>query len=137
MNRTIVSTAQAPEAIGPYSQAIVANGFVFASGQIALDPSTGQIVPGGIEKETERALMNLSAVLEAAGASFATVVKTTIYLTDLADFQIVNRIYAGYVGNAPPARATVQVSALPKGGVVEIDAIALVSSAPAAGGARG
>jgi 2-iminobutanoate/2-iminopropanoate deaminase len=129
MNRKIVATAQAPEAIGPYSQAVVANGFVFASGQIGLDPATGQMVPGGIEKETERVLANLRAVLEAAGASFATVVKTTIYLTDLANFQVVNKIYADVVGSEPPARATVQVSALPKGGVVEIDAIALVPGA--------
>lgn len=126
MTRTIVATDQAPGAIGPYSQAVVMNGFVFASGQIALDPATGAIVPGGVAAETERVLQNLEAVLVAAGASFASVVKTTIYLTNLGDFQVVNEIYGKRFQKEPPARATIQVSALPKGAVVEIDAIAAV-----------
>lgn len=128
MTRTIVATDQAPSAIGPYSQAVVMNGFVFASGQIALDPATGAIVPGGVAAETERVLQNLEAVLLAAGASFASVVKTTIYLTNLGDFQVVNEIYAKRFQKDPPARATIQVSALPKGAVVEIDAIASVAA---------
>ena len=126
MTRTIVATDHAPSAIGPYSQAVVMNGFVFASGQIALDPATGAIVPGGVAAETERVLQNLEAVLVAAGASFASVVKTTIYLTNLGDFQVVNEIYGKRFAKEPPARATIQVSALPKGAVVEIDAIAAV-----------
>lgn len=126
MARTIVATDKAPGAIGPYSQAVVMNGFAFVSGQIALDPATGALVPGGVAEQTERALVNLEAVLVAAGASLASVVKTTIYLTDLNDFQIVNQLYGKRFDKEPPARATVQVSALPKGAVVEIDAIAAV-----------
>lgn len=119
-----VNSLSAPAAIGPYSQAIDAGDFVFLSGQVPIDPKTGELVPGDIAAQTERVLDNLAAVLEAAGCSFADVVKTTIYLMDLGDFQTVNATYAKRFSTAPPARATVQVSALPKGSRVEIDAIA-------------
>ncbi|MBX3202477.1 MAG: RidA family protein [Labilithrix sp.] len=119
-----VNSLSAPAAIGPYSQAIDAGDFVFLSGQVPIDPKTGELVPGDIAAQTERVLDNLAAVLEAAGCSFADVAKTTIYLMDLGDFQVVNATYAKRFTSAPPARATVQVSALPKGARVEIDAIA-------------
>ena len=120
-----VETEKAPAAIGPYSQAIRAGDLVFASGQIALDPSSGEIPEGiSIGEETERVMRNLMAVLEAAGCLPAHVVKTTIYLVDLGSFLEVNRIYGSFFGSPPPARATVQVSALPKGARVEIDAVA-------------
>lgn len=119
-----VSTVTAPAAIGPYSQAIDAGDFVFLSGQVPIDPKTGELVTGDIGVQTDRVLDNLAAVLEAAGCSFSDVVKTTIYLLDLGDFQAVNAVYAKRFTAAPPARATVQVSALPKGARVEIDAIA-------------
>jgi 2-iminobutanoate/2-iminopropanoate deaminase len=119
-----VTSLSAPTAIGPYSQAIDAGDFVFLSGQVPIDPRTGELVTGDIGVQTDRVLDNLGAVLEAAGCSFADVVKTTIYLMDLGDFQAVNATYAKRFNEAPPARATVQVSALPKGARVEIDAIA-------------
>lgn len=119
-----VNSLEAPAAIGPYSQAVEAGGFVFLSGQVPIDPKTGDLVQGDIAAQTERVLDNLKAVLEAAGCSFSDVVKTTIYLADLGDFQAVNATYAKRFTAAPPARATVQVSALPKGARVEIDAIA-------------
>jgi len=119
-----VSTTNAPAAIGPYSQAIDAGDFVFLSGQVPIDPKTGELVQGDISVQTDRVLDNLAAVLEAAGCTFGDVVKTTIYLVDLGDFQAVNGTYAKRFTAAPPARATVQVSALPKGSRVEIDAIA-------------
>jgi 2-iminobutanoate/2-iminopropanoate deaminase len=119
-----VTSLSAPAAIGPYSQAIDAGDFVFLSGQVPIVPATGELVTGVIGVETDRVLDNLAAVLEAAGCSFADVVKTTIYLTDLGNFQAVNAVYAKRFGEAPPARATVQVAALPKGARVEIDAIA-------------
>ena len=119
-----VNSLSAPAAIGPYSQAIDAGDFVFLSGQVPIDSATGDLVPGDISAQTERVLDNLAAVLEAAGVGFANVVKTTIYLMDLGDFAVVNAIYAKRFSEAPPARATVQVSALPKGARVEIDAIA-------------
>jgi 2-iminobutanoate/2-iminopropanoate deaminase len=119
-----VNSLSAPAAIGPYSQAIDAGDFVFLSGQVPIDPKTGELVGGDIAAQTDRALDNLGAVLEAAGLSFADVVKTTIYLLDLGDFQAVNGTYGKRFTNAPPARATVQVSGLPKGARVEIDAIA-------------
>lgn len=119
-----ISTDRAPAAIGPYSQAIRAGEFVFLSGQVPIDPATGEIVAGDITAQTERVLDNLDAVLGAAGCTFADVVKTTIYLVDLGDFQAVNATYAKRFTAAPPARATVQVSALPRGSRVEIDAIA-------------
>ena len=119
-----ISTPQAPAAIGPYSQAIQSGDLVFLSGQVPIDPATGELVVGDIAVQTERVLDNLAAVLGAAGCTFADVVKTTIYLVDLGDFQAVNQTYAKRFAAAPPARATVQVSALPKGARVEIDAIA-------------
>jgi 2-iminobutanoate/2-iminopropanoate deaminase len=119
-----VTTTAAPAAIGPYSQAIDAGDFVFLSGQIPLDPTTQTMVDGDVVAQTERVLENLGAVLSAAGCSFADVVKTTIYLIDLGDFQAVNAAYATRFSSTPPARATVQVSALPRGSRVEIDAIA-------------
>jgi 2-iminobutanoate/2-iminopropanoate deaminase len=122
-----ISTDGAPAAIGPYSQAIRSGDLVFLSGQIPLDPKSGELVSGDITAETERVLDNLAAVLEASGCSFADVVKTTIYLVDLGDFQVVNQAYAKRFASSPPARATVQVSALPKGARVEIDAIARVA----------
>jgi 2-iminobutanoate/2-iminopropanoate deaminase len=121
-----ISTADAPAAIGPYSQAIHAGDLVFLSGQVPIDPKTGELVGGDIAAQTERVLDNLAAVLAAAGCGFGEVVKTTIYLVDLGDFQVVNETYAKRFSAAPPARATVQVSALPKGARVEIDAIARV-----------
>ena len=121
----VIQSENAPAAIGPYSQAVEANGFVFVSGQIALDPKSGSIVPGGIAAETTQVLANLEAVLAAAGCTLADVVKTTIYLTSLADFQTVNGLYAKKFTGTTPARATVEVSALPRGAVVEIDAVAV------------
>jgi 2-iminobutanoate/2-iminopropanoate deaminase len=119
-----ISTPDAPAAIGPYSQAIHSGDLVFLSGQIPTDPKTGAIVSGDIAAQTTRVLDNLAAVLAAAGCGFGDVVKTTIYLVDLGDFQVVNETYAKRFTASPPARATVQVSALPKGARVEIDAIA-------------
>jgi 2-iminobutanoate/2-iminopropanoate deaminase len=122
-----VSTDKAPKAIGPYSQAIVAGDLIFTSGQIPLDPQTQQIVQGDVRAQAERVMENLSAVLAAAGASFASVVKATIYLTDLNDFAAVNDVYGKRFPSAPPARSTVQVAALPKGARVEIDLVATKS----------
>jgi 2-iminobutanoate/2-iminopropanoate deaminase len=119
-----ISTPNAPAAIGPYSQAITSGSFIFLSGQIPIDPKTGELSQGDITQETNRVLDNLEAVLAASGSSFDNVVKTTIYLLDLNDFQVVNATYAKRFGPTPPARATVQVAALPKGARVEIDAIA-------------
>jgi len=125
MSKEIIATDRAPAAIGPYSQAVRANGFVFLSGQIPLDPATGQMVDGDIEAQTRRVMQNLEAVLAAAGTSFDKVVRATIYLVDLADFAKVNAIYGERFPNAPPARATVQVAALPRGSKVEIDLVAI------------
>jgi 2-iminobutanoate/2-iminopropanoate deaminase len=122
-----ISTDKAPSAIGPYSQGIVANGFVFTAGQIPLDPSAGKIVDGGIVEQTEQVMKNLQEVLRAAGANWGDVVKTTVYLQDLAHFPTVNEVYGKWLGDARPARSTVQVSALPRGAMVEIDATAVVS----------
>ena len=121
-----ISTDKAPAAIGSYSQGIKVHGFLFTAGQIALDPATGQIVEGGITPQTQRVLANLSAVLAAAGATWDDVVKTTVFLADLADFPVVNDLYGKHLGAARPARSTVQVAALPRGALVEIDAIARV-----------
>ena len=121
-----VQTDGAPKAIGPYSQAIKANGMVFASGQIPLDPESGQIIEGGISEQTERVLNNLRAVLEAAGTSLDQVVKTTVFLADLKDFTSMNEAYGKFFGESPPARSTVEVSRLPRDVRVEIDAIALL-----------
>jgi 2-iminobutanoate/2-iminopropanoate deaminase len=123
-----ISTDKAPSAIGPYSQAILANGFLYTAGQIALDPASGKIVDGGIVEQTERVMWNLQEVLQASGASWADVVKTTVYLHDLAHFPTVNEVYGRWLGGSRPARSTVQVSGLPRGALVEIDAIAAVSS---------
>ncbi len=126
MEKQVVQTDAAPAAIGPYSQAVRSGELLLLSGQIPLDPATGALVGGSIEEETRRVMDNLGAVLAAAGCSFADVLKTTIYLTDLGNFAAVNGVYGGYMGDKPPARATVQVAALPKGARVEIDAIARV-----------
>ena len=124
--KKVISTKDAPAAIGPYSQAVEAGGFVFLSGQIPLDPATGQLVSsGGVREETRRVMENLHGVLRAAGLDFSDVVKTTVYLADLGDFAAVNEVYGAYFKETPPARATVQVAALPKGARVEIDAVAL------------
>ena len=126
MTRTAIRTSEAPAAIGPYSQAIVSGNMIFCSGQIPLDPKTGQIVEGDIEVQTRRVLDNLAAVLAAAGAGWSNVVKTTIFLADLKDFATVNGVYAErFGGAAPPARSTVQAAALPRGARVEIEAIAV------------
>lgn len=121
-----IETEAAPAAIGPYSQAIVAGGFLFSAGQIALDPATGKIVEGGIVEQTTRVLANLREVLAKAGATWADVVKSTVYMVDLAEFPVVNEIYGKHLGNARPARSTVQVAALPRGGLIEIDLIAMI-----------
>ena len=123
-----ISTPNAPSAIGPYSQGIIANGFLFTAGQIALDPATGKIVAGGIVEQTERVMENLQQVLKAAGVSWGEVVKTTVYLHDLSVFPTVNEIYGKWLGDARPARSTVQVPGLPRGALVEIDAVAVVAS---------
>ncbi len=121
-----VHSENAPAPVGPYSQAVAHAGLVFASGQIPLDPRTGKLVPGEIEAQTEQVIANLSAVLAAAGSSLARVVKTTVYVTDLALFVRINSVYARhFTGRVPPARATVQVAALPLGAAIEIDAIAI------------
>lgn len=129
MTKQAISTPDAPAAIGPYSQAIRVGNMIWCSGQVGLDPKTGSLVAGGVEPQTHQVLANLRAVLEAAGARPEHVVRTTIYLTDLGDFARVNAIYGDAFVVDPPARATVQVSALPKGAVVEIDAIAVVPEA--------
>ena len=119
-----VKTDKAPAAIGPYSQGIIANGFLFSAGQIALDPATGQMVEGDVAKQTERVMDNLHAVLSAAGLDWGDVVRTTVYLHDMAHFPTVNEIYGRIIGDARPARSTVQVTALPRGSLVEIDLVA-------------
>lgn len=127
--KQIVITERAPQAIGPYSQAIVAGGFVFASGQIPLDPQTGEFVAGGVAEQTEQVMRNLAAVLAAAGSSLAQVVKTTVYLADMNDFAVMNEVYGRHFATEPPARATVQAARLPRDARVEIDVVALVGSA--------
>ena len=122
--KKVISTAEAPQAIGPYSQAIEAGGFVFVSGQIPLIPATGELVEGSVEVQTARVLENLKAILEAAGSSMEDVVKTTVYITNMDDFAKVNGIYGRYFEANPPARVCVEVSKLPKGALVEIDVIA-------------
>ena len=122
-----LTTDKAPAAIGPYSQGIIANGFLFTAGQIPLDPKAGKIVDGGIVEQTERVMQNLQEVLRTGGASWGDVVKTTVYLHDLSHFPTVNEIYAKRLGDSRPARSTVQVTGLPRGALVEIDAVAVVS----------
>jgi 2-iminobutanoate/2-iminopropanoate deaminase len=123
--KKIISTSEAPAAVGPYSQAVRIGSTVYCAGQIPLDPKSGQIVSKDISEQTRRVLDNISAILKAEGLSFENIVKTTIFLTNLADFQTVNEIYASYFKQAPPARSTVQVAALPKGARIEIEAIAV------------
>lgn len=124
MSREIISTDDAPGAVGPYSQAVASDGWLFCSGQVALDPSSGELVTGSITDETKQALDNLTAVLTAAGSDWSKVVKTTCYLTDMADFVEFNDAYAAYAGDRPPARATIAVAGLPKGARVEVECIA-------------
>lgn len=121
----VVSTERGPKAIGPYSQAIKANGFVFVSGQVPFDPATSTIVEGDIARQTERVIENLKAILEAAGSALNRVVKTTVFLKDMQDFAAMNEVYARYFNSAPPARATVEVARLPRDVHVEIEVIAL------------
>lgn len=123
--RDVVSTPNAPKAIGPYSQAIKANGFVFISGQVAFDPATGNLVSGGIEQQTEQVLKNLTAILQASGSSWEKVVKTTVFLKDMSDFGHMNEVYGKFCKGAPPARSTVEAARLPRDVAVEIDVIAL------------
>ena len=128
MSNKIVSSPKAPAAIGPYSQAIVANGFVYTAGQIALDAASGQIVGSGVAEQAEQVLKNLTAVLEASGSSWMNVVKTTVFLKDMRDFPTVNEVYARMVGEARPARSTVAVAGLPRDVLVEIEAVATVNT---------
>ena len=127
MSARTISTDKAPKAIGPYSQGIAASGFLFLSGQVPLDPRTGDLVQGTVREEVTRVMENLKAVLEAAGSGLDRVVRTTVFLTDLKDFAAMNEVYARYFGAHRPARSTVQVAALPKGARVEIDAIAALA----------
>jgi 2-iminobutanoate/2-iminopropanoate deaminase len=124
--KNVIATDRAPKAIGPYSQAIVHNGLAFLSGQIPLDPATGQMVEGGIAEQTEQVLRNLRAVLEACGSSIENVVKTTVFLKDMGEFAAMNEVYAGHFTTNPPARSTVEAARLPRDVRVEIDAIAIV-----------
>jgi len=123
-----ISTPNAPGAIGPYSQALEAGDFLFLSGQIPIDPATGQVIEGGIAEQTHQVLKNIGAVLTAAGSSYAQVVKTTVYLQDMADFSAMNEIYGGYFASPAPARATIQAAALPRNVRVEIDAVAYLKT---------
>lgn len=123
--KTVISTQEAPQAIGPYSQAIKANGFLFISGQIPLDPVTGEVVYGGIEMQTRQVLNNLKGILQQEGLSFANAVKTTVFLQDMNDFAAMNKIYAEYFQAEPPARSTVQVAKLPRNVAVEIEMVAV------------
>lgn len=127
-DKTIISTPNAPKAIGPYSQAVTANGFVYASGQIPVDPSTGQLVADEIQTQTRQSLENVKAVLEAAGSDLSLVLKATVFLKDMADFAAMNAVYAEYFPNNPPARSTVQVAKLPLDARVEIEVVALLKS---------
>jgi 2-iminobutanoate/2-iminopropanoate deaminase len=124
MPRKHVSTAQAPKPIGPYSQGVISGGLLFCSGQIALDPDTGEMIEGGAEAQTERVFENLVAVLREAKMGLGNVVKTTVYLADMGDFPAMNEVYARYLGERPPARTTIQAGALPKAARVEIDVVA-------------
>jgi 2-iminobutanoate/2-iminopropanoate deaminase len=126
----VVSADGAPKAIGPYSQAIIAGGLVFTAGQIALDPATGEVVPGGVGEQTGRVMQNLAAILERAGSGLDRVVKTTVFLVDMADFAAMNQVYAHAFAGHAPARATVGVTALPLGARVEIEAVAVVPPRP-------
>jgi 2-iminobutanoate/2-iminopropanoate deaminase len=123
--REIISTKDAPQAIGPYSQAIKANGFIFTSGQIAIDPTTQQVITGDVAAQTDRVLRNLSEILEAAGSGLGKVVRATVFLKNMSDFAAMNAVYGKYFSTTPPARSTVEVARLPKDVLVEIDVIAL------------
>lgn len=125
MSRQVIATAKAPAAVGPYSQAIKANGFVFTAGQLGLDPATGKLVEGDVTDQARQALKNLQAILEAAGSSLEQVVKVTVFLKDINDFKRVNEVYAEFFKASPPARSAVQVAALPLGALVEIEAVAV------------
>lgn len=127
MKKKVIQTDKAPKAIGPYSQAIRTDSMIYTAGQIGLDPATGDLVAGGVEEQTRQAINNLRNVLEAAGSSLDHVVKTIAFLKDMNDFPKMNSIYAEYFGEHPPARSTVAVAGLPKGGLVEIEAIALIA----------
>lgn len=127
MTKKVVQTEKAPKAIGPYSQAIRTDAMVFTAGQIALDPATMELIPGGVEEQTRQVLTNLSHVLEAAGSSLGHVVKTTVFLKDMADFPRMNAVYSEFFAENPPARSTIAVAGLPKGGLVEIEAVALLA----------
>jgi len=127
MKRIVVHTDKAPKAIGPYSQAIRTDSMIYTAGQTGLDPVTGELVAGGVEEQTRQVLTNLQNVIEAAGSTLAHVVKTTVFLKDMNDFPKLNAIYAEFFGENPPARSTVAVAALPKGGLVEIEAVVLVA----------
>ncbi|HWJ14427.1 MAG TPA: RidA family protein [Gemmatimonadaceae bacterium] len=126
MSLEIVHTAAAPAAIGPYSQGVVANGFLFTAGQIAIDPASGQVIAGDVRAQTERVMSNLGAVLATVNATWKDIVKTTVFLHDMNDFPAVNEVYGRALGDARPARSTVQVSALPRGVLVEIEAIVAI-----------
>lgn len=123
----IISTDQPPAAIGPYSQAIAANGFLFTSGQIALSPQTGELIEGGIEAQTQQALTNLQHIINAGGTSIQNILKVVIFLKEMSDFAIVNKIYEQWIGNHRPARSTVEVAALPRGALVEIECVAAIN----------
>jgi len=127
MKKKVIQTDKAPKAIGPYSQAIRTDSLIYTAGQIALDPATGELVSGSIEEQTRQVLSNLLNVLEAAGSSLEHVIKTTVFLKDMNDFPKMNSIYAEFFGENPPARSTVAVAGLPKGGLVEVEAVALVA----------
>ena len=131
--KKIISTPDAPAAVGPYSQAVRAGSTIYCAGQIPLDPKSGQIVSGGVDLQTRRVLDNVTAVLKAEGLTFDDIVKTTIFLTDLGDFQTVNKIYGSYFKGEPPARSTVQVAGLPKGARVEIEVIAVANEGTGGG----
>ena len=122
----VTTTSSAPAAVGPYSQAIRCGEAIYTAGQLGLDPETGKLVEGGIQAQTRQALRNLQAILTASGSSMANVVKTTVFLQDMADFRAMNEVYAAFFADAPPARSAVQVAALPLGGLVEIEAVAIV-----------
>jgi 2-iminobutanoate/2-iminopropanoate deaminase len=124
--KEIIATGDAPRAIGPYSQAVRAGNFIFASGQIPIDPATGEFVPGGIAEQTEQVLKNLTALFAAAGVGLDQIVKTTVFLADMNDFTAMNEVYGKFFSDAPPARATVQAARLPRDAKVEIEAIAVV-----------
>lgn len=123
--KTIINAEKAPKAIGPYSHAVKAGGLLYTSGQLGMDPESGNLVEGGIEKETRQALINLGHVLSGAGCSYSDVIKTLVFLKDMADFAVVNSIYAEFFSKEPPSRSAVQVAALPKGGRIEIEAVAI------------